>query len=444
MNRGFVRLSGFLRITDYQSLTKPFHPDPIPAGGGEVGFLSGSGSRDCPCCGDTTAFNLICTIRLAKPVSYPGDEALRVGTCGVCGMGYSEDGVTQDALDTYYAESAKYADLAVYSKPAVVGSLEAEAPWELERSQSLVRFAESHISKSEFVLDIGCSTGTALMILRDDGYQKLGGIDPLAASVRIAREGRQLDVIGGRFGTPHPTGRPDVVLVSHVLEHVLDVHRAIEALADSLEVGGRVVVEVPDASRFHEHVYAPFQDFNTEHINHFSLPHLHALMASHGFEELSLEEALVRSGPHHIYPVARGIWQYTGQKIASGSVVHDGGTLREALGLYVNTSEEIFRRIDANVQRDVSNEPFVIWGAGQFAMKLIRRPGFPLKHCIGIVDSSPSRLGLQIDQFTVGRPEDLRDSPPSVVLTGSIFGAESIAIAVLEMGLNSRVVPLSH
>lgn len=397
--------------------------------------------RDCPCCGSLQPFAEICRLLIAKPDAYPGDAELRIGVCPDCGMGYSEDGVTQASLDAFYASRAKYADLEIYGSNGAAGSLASEAPWELERSESLMRFAEPFVSKTEFILDVGCSTGTALVILRNDGYERLGGIDPLRASVDVAREARGLDVIEGRFGTHHSGGTPDVVVISHVLEHVLDVHQAIQATAESLAPGGRVVIEVPDATRFHDHVYAPYQDFNTEHINHFSLHHLGALMAGHGFVPLRLEEAMVRSGPHHVYPVVRGIWRVEPAR-PRVAVVHDGGALRQALEAYRERSEELFRHVDALVEQGIGDDQFVLWGAGQFAMKLIKRRAFPVDQCRGIVDSSPSRQGLRIDSFTVGRPQDLDSGAPAVLVPGSIFGAESIERAARDLGMAVRVVRL--
>lgn len=357
-------------------------------------------------------------------------------------MGYSEDGVTQTSLDAYYASRAKYADLSVYSVGKAAGSLDAEAPWELERSTNLMRFAEPFVSKSEFILDVGCSTGTALVILRNDGYQRLGGLDPLRASVDVARNARALEVVEGRFGTRHPGGQPDVVVISHVLEHVLEVHEAIRSTAATLAPGGRVVIEVPDASRFHEHVYAPYQDFNTEHINHFSPFHVSALMAAHGFVELRLEEAMVRSGPHHLYPVIRGIWRFAGPRNWPQETVSDGGSLATSLRQYVCASEEIFKLVDERVRGGVTGEPFVLWGAGQFAMKLLRRSAFPTNQCVGLVDATPSRQGLRIDRYVVGKPQDLVADPPGVIVPGSIFAADSIERATRELGLAARVVRL--
>ena len=44
----------------------------------------------------------------------------------------------------------------------------------------------------------------------------------------------------------------------------------MECLTPLLKTDGLLYVEVPDAVAYTEYLYAPFQDFNTEHINHFS------------------------------------------------------------------------------------------------------------------------------------------------------------------------------
>ena len=36
-----------------------------------------------------------------------------------------------------------------------------------------------------------------------------------------------------------------------------------------LKTNGVLYIEVPDATAYVEFLYSPFQDFNTEHINHF-------------------------------------------------------------------------------------------------------------------------------------------------------------------------------
>ena len=73
------------------------------------------------------------------------------------------------------------------------------------------------------------------------------------------------------------------MILTSVLEHVLDVKSAISALVSVCADDGRIFLEVPDAAGYADYLYAPFQDFNTEHINHFSTASLRNLMGQFGF-----------------------------------------------------------------------------------------------------------------------------------------------------------------
>jgi len=73
-----------------------------------------------------------------------------------------------------------------------------------------------------------------------------------------------------------PREQYDFVVLSHVLEHVIDARGAIEDLMARVKPDGLAYIEVPDAERYTQYD-APFLDFNSQHINHFgktSLKHL--------------------------------------------------------------------------------------------------------------------------------------------------------------------------
>ena len=93
-----------------------------------------------------------------------------------------------------------------------------------------------------------------------------------------------VDAVAGSFlDDDLGLGAFDLVVLSHVLEHVADLGGAASALSRLVAPDGMVYVEVPDAAHYCDHLVAPFHDFNTEHINHFSLTLLDALLVRHGF-----------------------------------------------------------------------------------------------------------------------------------------------------------------
>jgi SAM-dependent methyltransferase len=81
--------------------------------------------------------------------------------------------------------------------------------------------------------------------------------------------------------------RFDVIVLSHVFEHLLDPRGVLDLIRASLAPGGALYIEVPNIPaesllRFPDHVWAP--RFDEPHITFFSTATLYTLLASAGFE----------------------------------------------------------------------------------------------------------------------------------------------------------------
>jgi SAM-dependent methyltransferase len=95
------------------------------------------------------------------------------------------------------------------------------------------------------LLDVGCGTGALLDLYRRLGWE-VAGIDRSPDAVAAAR-GRGLpvhlgDVFDASFGA-----RFDIVLLSHVIEHVRDPVAVLARAATFLAPGGRIVIRTPNA-----------------------------------------------------------------------------------------------------------------------------------------------------------------------------------------------------
>ncbi len=360
-------------------------------------------------------------------------------SCDSCGMGYSDDGVTQAALDGYYTELGKYGDLGVYAD-GNQGGLETEAPWELARARALANFIAANAPTDARVMDLGCSTGTLLVLLAEHGFTSLAGIEPLPSAVRIAREARGLEVAEGWITTIPEGEQFDVVVLSHVLEHVLEIHEALAIIHRALAPGGLLVVEVPDSHRFHRYLHVPFQDFNTEHVNHFSPTILSALIESAGYERVDWQNDVAGAGPDHPYPVVRGGWRHADAATPMAVTHADIVAHRAALEAYAAVSEDLFAHVDRRTLEIVGDSPFGVWGAGQFTMKWLRRPSFPVQQLAAVVDSATSRNGLRLLDHDVVHPAEVpATSWPPVMLAGSAYAAGAITDAAAAMAIPTRV-----
>jgi len=95
-------------------------------------------------------------------------------------------------------------------------------------------------------LDVGFGWGTCLARLERDGLAPVG-LEPVAAAARAAarRLRRSRLVVGHAERLPFAGERFDVVVCSHVLEHLAEPGRAAAELARVLRPGGWAVVGVP-------------------------------------------------------------------------------------------------------------------------------------------------------------------------------------------------------
>jgi SAM-dependent methyltransferase len=91
------------------------------------------------------------------------------------------------------------------------------------------------------ILDVGCGSGSLLLALRDDGFTRLTGVDPLiprafeyAGDVRI--HARPLADIPGPF---------DVVMLHHSFEHVPDPEATLREVRERTASGGWAIVRTP-------------------------------------------------------------------------------------------------------------------------------------------------------------------------------------------------------
>ena len=109
------------------------------------------------------------------------------------------------------------------------------------------------------------------------------------------RERHGLDLVAGTLAEVEPGRRPDLVIYSHVLEHVLDVGAELDRLRGVLAPSGIVYLEVPGIKRLDAGYEDDFLRYlQNAHCYHFSLVTLTNLLAGHGFERIAGDD-LVRS-----------------------------------------------------------------------------------------------------------------------------------------------------
>lgn len=133
--------------------------------------------------------------------------------------------------------------------------------------------------KEKRALEIGSSNGSLLKRMQKDGWTVLG-VEPSDPMAQQAQQ-QGVDTIHGYFGKDaleeieNRLGKPDVVIMRHVLEHLDHLDEIVECLQKILD-DGLLAIEVPYVKRPIEE--NRFYDFFHEHLSYFSVTALDRLL----------------------------------------------------------------------------------------------------------------------------------------------------------------------
>ena len=155
------------------------------------------------------------------------------------------------------------------------------------------------------LLDVGCGDGTYLRTMRDLGW-KVRGLEPDVQAASVARA-HDLDVIEGTVESSlRDRDAYDVIILSHVIEHVVDPAYALTVLRDALRPGGTLLLITPNAGSVgHRRFGASWYHLDPpRHLQLFTVPNLIAQTRSAGLEILRWRTT---GRGHLVYDASRSI-----------------------------------------------------------------------------------------------------------------------------------------
>ena len=158
----------------------------------------------------------------------------KIVQCSRCGLQFAED----------YPE-IESADTEIYGSDYFRASLE-EQERRMRIFDQLVAEVESEIGRKGSLLDVGCGEGTLLLAAVERGW-KAEGTEIASVMVHHMREKFGLTIHQGVLeDLDLPPHSFDAIIMNHVLEHVSDPRITLEKIAELLNPGGVVRIEVPN------------------------------------------------------------------------------------------------------------------------------------------------------------------------------------------------------
>ena len=391
--------------------------------------------RGCPVCGGRQC-DILHPQKFVLPEGHPLADGYAVVVCGNCGFVYADTQVSQHDYDVFYARYSKYES----SRTSTGGGGSPEDARRLKEMAATI--AAAIPDRQARLVDVGCANGGLLKELRELGYSRLCGIDPSPACVQAAKAlGAAESFVGTLSALPPAAGEFDGVILSHVLEHVQDLPSAVAGIRRLTREQGVVYVEVPDATRYAECLLAPFQDFNTEHINHFSGCALANLFVTRGWNRIGGGGKTLLAAPGMPYPTVFGFFTKSAATV-SGPLKADT-ELRVRMADYIAASQAMMQAIDQKIQAVLEkNEPVIVWGTGQLAMKLLGETCLAQARIAAFVDGNPINHGKLLKGIPVLSPTQVQGSKSPIIITSMIQG-QAIAQDIKKLNLPNPVILLT-
>lgn len=218
--------------------------------------------------------------------------AITTRLCTHCGVLRTDPQMTDDTLRRFYAED--YRPLYVGEARPTVAFFEAQKQ---HGRELLRRFADSVTSSMPpVVYDIGCGAGGVLMPFAEAGWHAIG-CDPGGAYLELGRA-KGLELYHGNVDALAECPKPDLVILSHVLEHIPDPDAFLAELTRRLAPGGLIYIELPGIYAIKETYRSVLRFLQNAHLYHFTLGTLANLLAKHGFILESGDEQISASFRH--------------------------------------------------------------------------------------------------------------------------------------------------
>lgn len=233
--------------------------------------------RRCPLCAATA---------LVPSASYgQGLLGLRFRTCPGCGLVVQSPRLTSGSLARYYRQEYR----AGLKRGLDAAHCETLFQRGIRRGTYIAGFLEEHgvTLSGKQVYEVGCGYGGILAYFQRRGC-KVQGCDVSAVAVAYGRS-KGLDLAVGSVELLGRRQQVDLIILSHVLEHIEEPHAFLATVRHALAPAGDLYVEVPGLA-------APKDErrqfLQIGHLMHFRLDSLRRLLESAGFSFVAGNEVM--------------------------------------------------------------------------------------------------------------------------------------------------------
>jgi len=145
-------------------------------------------------------------------------------------------------------------------------------------------------SANRYILEVGCGAGGILYSFREKGFE-VEGIDLGQEYIQYGRSNYGLNLHTTNLDNFKLTNKPDIIIYSHVLEHLLTLEEELALIKSISKPSTKLYIEVPSLKQMHKgYDYNILKYLHIAHTYHFTLTSLTNLLHKNGFELLAGNE----------------------------------------------------------------------------------------------------------------------------------------------------------
>ncbi len=337
-----------------------------------------------------------------------GLHPIAFGICRESGLIMQTETVTPSLMEGYYKNTATYIN------PDMNGQPTKAKIDDVKRQIELTGMCIGGLPKS--ALQIGSSDGFTLHCFQAAGVSRVLGVEPCETSNRYALDHYGVESINANSENCDLDESFDLLILTHILEHLFDPLATLRELKVNLARGGHILVEVPLWERADKQ---PIGVLAFEHLNYFCEQTLCYMLGSCGFDVIHV------SKNYHInkYPVITVVAK-NGAADDSGIPANKYQENRRIFYEYILRERDFWKQKNARIAQLVNSlRDTYIYGGGIHTSQLLSYLNLSSPGCVkAILDSSPSKWGKRLGEYSIQKTDLLDEIPANSNMIVSSLG----------------------
>lgn len=328
-----------------------------------------------------------------------------INACSTCGFIYASPIPKDQFIQQYYEQMSNY------EHPESSGIKPAAEMRQIDRQLEIIAggFATGFTGRA---LEVGCSIALGLSRLKEVGWNVLG-LDPSEKCIEISRTRLGVEVRKGFLSLHLLQDKApfDLIILSHVLEHLVDPAWAMKVLHELLAESGLIFIEVPNMLGLHRTKCA----FTFEHVNYFTPTSLTNLVQQGGF---AVDRLHVFDNGKDINP-DHSVLALTVRKTNQSFAIRDDGQegLR-AVKDYKRTTGKLLAAMNERISHILDHTPagrLALWGAGIHTSQLLSETLLKDASIACIYDNDPKKFGKRLFGIRIeGFPQTVAEAAKDI------------------------------